>query len=72
MSWPLELPEYDENGINLTEIRGNLRLTPLERICKGELAREQAILDAVRRGIADLKAGRTYDLDEVFDELDRD
>jgi hypothetical protein len=32
---------------------------------------EAETLAAVRRGIADLRAGRTFDLDEVFDELDR-
>jgi len=31
---------------------------------------EDETLAAVRRGIADVEAGRTYDLDEVFDELD--
>lgn len=32
---------------------------------------EAETLAAVRRGIADLRAGRTFGLDEVFDELDR-
>jgi hypothetical protein len=31
---------------------------------------EAETLASVRRGIADLEAGRTRDLDEVFDELD--
>jgi predicted transcriptional regulator len=31
---------------------------------------EDETLASVRRGIADIEAGRTYDLDEVFDELD--
>lgn len=47
MSAQLTLPEYDENGINLTQIRENLRLTPLERIRKGNLARIRAIDEAL-------------------------
>jgi hypothetical protein len=31
---------------------------------------EAETLASIRRGIADLRAGRTRDLDEVFDELD--
>jgi PHD/YefM family antitoxin component YafN of YafNO toxin-antitoxin module len=33
-------------------------------------AEDANALASVRRGLADLEAGRTYDLDEVFDELD--
>jgi hypothetical protein len=35
--------EQDENGIDLSLIRENLRLTPLERIRKGDAARRQAL-----------------------------
>lgn len=35
--------EQDENGIDLSLIRENLRLTPLERIRQGNQAREQAL-----------------------------
>ncbi len=35
--------EQDENGIDLSLIRENLRLTPLERIRKGDRARRQAL-----------------------------
>jgi hypothetical protein len=31
---------------------------------------EAETLASIRRGIVDIEAGRTYDLDEVFDELD--
>lgn len=36
--------EQVENGIDLSLIRENLRLTPLERIRKGDAARRQALL----------------------------
>ena len=35
--------EQDENGIDLSLIRENLRLTPLERIRKADAARRQAL-----------------------------
>ena len=35
--------EQDENGIDLSLIRENLKLTPLERIRKGDRARRQAL-----------------------------
>jgi hypothetical protein len=35
--------EQDENGIDLSLIRENLKLTPLERIRRGDLARRQAL-----------------------------
>lgn len=35
--------EQDENGIDLSLIREDLRLTPLERIRKGDAARRQAL-----------------------------
>ena len=35
--------EQDENGIDLSLIRENLKLTPLERIRRGNLARRQAL-----------------------------
>lgn len=35
--------EQDENGIDLSLIRENLKLTPLERIRKGDAARRQAL-----------------------------
>jgi hypothetical protein len=35
--------EQDENGIDLSLIRENLKLTPLERIRKADRARRQAL-----------------------------
>jgi hypothetical protein len=35
--------EQDENGIDISLIRENLRLSPLERIRRGNRAREQAL-----------------------------
>ena len=35
--------EQDENGIDLSLIRENLKLTPLERIRKADAARRQAL-----------------------------
>lgn len=35
--------DQDENGIDLSLIRENLKLTPLERIRKGDRARRQAL-----------------------------
>ena len=40
---PLDYGEQDENGIDLSLIRENLRLTPLERIRKADTARRQAL-----------------------------
>ncbi len=40
---PLDYGEQDENGIDLSLIRENLRLTPLERIRKADAARRQAL-----------------------------
>ncbi len=40
---PLDYGEQDENGIELSLIRENLRLTPLERIRKADAARRQAL-----------------------------
>lgn len=39
----LDSGELDENGIDVSLIRENLRLTPLERIRKGDRARLQAL-----------------------------
>lgn len=36
--------EQDENGIDLSLIRANLKLTPLERIRRGDAARRQALM----------------------------
>ena len=36
--------EQDENGVDLSLIRENLKLTSLERIRKGDAARRQALL----------------------------
>lgn len=36
--------EQDENGIDLSLIRENLKLTPLERIRKGDAARRETLL----------------------------
>lgn len=41
---PLDYGEQDENGIDLSLIRENLMLTPLERIRKADAARRQALL----------------------------
>lgn len=35
--------DYDANGVDLSLIRENLRLTPLERIRVGDAARRQAL-----------------------------
>lgn len=35
--------EQDENGVDLSLIRENLRLTPLERIRKADAARRQTL-----------------------------
>ncbi len=40
---PLDYGEQDENGIDLSLIRENLLLTPLERIRKADAARRQAL-----------------------------
>jgi len=40
---PAHFGEQDENGIDLSLIRENLRLTPLQRIRKGDLARRQTL-----------------------------
>ena len=39
----LDYGEQDENGIDLSLIRENLRLTPLERIRRGDIARRRAL-----------------------------
>lgn len=36
-------PEQDENGVDLSLIRANLRLTPIQRIRKGDKARLEAL-----------------------------
>jgi len=36
--------EQDENGVDLSVIRENLKLTPLERIRRADAARRQALL----------------------------
>jgi hypothetical protein len=41
-----QVREIDENGVELTEIRENLRLTPLERIRKADAARRRALESA--------------------------
>ncbi len=35
--------EQDENGVDLSLIQGNLRLTPLERLRKGDAATTDAL-----------------------------
>lgn len=35
--------EQDENGVDLTLLRENLRLTPEERVRRGDIARRQAL-----------------------------
>ncbi len=39
----LDYGEQDENGIDLSLIRANLRLTPLERLRRGDVARRRAL-----------------------------
>jgi hypothetical protein len=39
----LEDCEFDENGVNLTLIRENLRLSPEDRLRRGDRAREEAL-----------------------------
>lgn len=43
--------EQDENGVDLSLIKSNLELTPLERIRRGDRARRQAemLLEAGRK-----------------------
>jgi hypothetical protein len=36
-------PEQDENGVDLSLIRENLRLSPIERLRKAERARKSAL-----------------------------
>ncbi len=36
-------PEQDENGVDLSLIRTNLRLSPVERLRKGDQARRSAL-----------------------------
>jgi hypothetical protein len=40
----LDYGEQDENGIDLSLIRSNLKLTPWERVCRGDDARRQALM----------------------------
>jgi hypothetical protein len=40
---PLYYGEQDENGVDLSLIRENLKLTPEERLIKGDKARRAAI-----------------------------
>lgn len=42
--WTRGYGEQDENGIDLSLIRENLKLTPLERIRRGDAARRGALL----------------------------
>lgn len=44
MSVLLDYGEQDENGIDLSLIRENLRLSPLERIRRGDHARQSALI----------------------------
>lgn len=37
------LPEQDENGVDLTLIRANLRLSPTERVRRADAARRSAL-----------------------------
>lgn len=48
---PSTFGDYDENGVDLSLIRENLRLTPLERVRKADRARRQtlALLEYGRR-----------------------
>lgn len=41
-AWTNGYGEQDENGIDLSLIRSNLTLTPLERVRLGDRARQQA------------------------------
>jgi hypothetical protein len=40
---PLWYGEQDENGVDLSLIRENLKLTPEERLLRGDRAREDAL-----------------------------
>ena len=46
---PNHYGDQDENGVDLSLIRANLKLTPLERIRRGEQMRRQA--EVLRRAI---------------------
>ena len=41
--WTNGYGEQDENGIDLSLIRANLKLTPLERVRRGDQARRMAL-----------------------------
>jgi hypothetical protein len=43
-SGPIDYGEQDENGIDLSLIRENLKLSPLARIRQADAARRQALL----------------------------
>jgi hypothetical protein len=43
-SSPIDYGEQDENGIDLSLIRENLKLSPLARIRQADAARRQALL----------------------------
>ncbi len=43
MRSPTWYGEQDENGVDLSLIRANLKLTPLERIRRGDRARRDAL-----------------------------
>ena len=40
---PSGLPQQDENGVDLSLIRENLRLTPVERVRRADRARRDAL-----------------------------
>jgi hypothetical protein len=50
--WTRGYGEQDENGIDLSLIRANLKLTPLERVRLGDIAR--------RRALEMIELGRQY------------
>ncbi|HEX5472977.1 MAG TPA: hypothetical protein VFW73_13880 [Lacipirellulaceae bacterium] len=41
---PLWYGEQDENGVDLSLIRENLKLTPAERLLRGDRARDNALV----------------------------
>jgi hypothetical protein len=43
-AWTRGYGEQDENGIDLSLIRANLKLTPYERACRSDQARRQALM----------------------------
>jgi predicted transcriptional regulator len=62
---PVSVPGSQENFVVMT------MQAYRELLGIGTEEEHQASLAAIRRGLADVEAGRTRDMDEFFDELER-